>query len=70
MDNASQTARLRIVTPNPSPRPDTPVIGPDVVLDCEGGYTCECQACERERAQLVKRGVRPLRRPQSRRRAA
>lgn len=63
MDSTTrQTARLRIVTPNPSSRPDDPmVIGPDVVLDCEGGYTCECSGCQREREALQRRGVRSLR---------
>ena len=62
-DTPEQTTRLRIVTPNPQSRPDDPmVIGPDAVLDCEGGYTCECPACQKERKALVSRGVRPLRR--------
>jgi hypothetical protein len=64
MDSTTrQTTRLRIVTPDPSSRPDEPsVIGPSVVLDCEGGYTCECSGCRSERALLVKRGVRPRQR--------
>ncbi len=63
MDSTSgQTTRLRIVTPEPNTRPDEPsVIGPNVVLDCEGGYACECTACTAERAMLQKRGVRALR---------
>jgi len=63
MDSTSrQTTRLRIVTPEPSRRPDDPmVIGPSVVVDCEGGYTCECSVCAEERARLARRGVRPLR---------
>ncbi len=63
MDSTTgQTTSLRIVTPEPNTRPDGPsVIGPNVVLECEGGYTCECAQCSRERKALQRRGVRPLR---------
>ena len=54
---APSTATLRVLTADPEP-PAGLVSLPADAKRCDGTLTCPCDACGRDRAECVKRGVR------------